>query len=259
MQDGFLLTIHDHIATITLNRPEKHNAFDDLIIEDLRLALQQIKQHDKARVLVLKANGKYFSAGADLSWMKAVASYSEAENFEDSKKLAQLMYELNHFPLPTIAVVQGPAFGGGVGLITCCDIVLSTLKASFCFSEVRLGLVPAVISPYIIASIGARAARRYCLTAEAFGAECAHDLGLVSEIQTEQQIELRCEELCKHLIANGPKAVMTTKALLHDVANSKLDERLIDKTAKCIAKARVSEEGQEGLTAFLSKRAPNFS
>lgn len=259
MNDGFTLTIAKHIATITLDNPDKRNAFDDQLINGLQGILEHLETDVDVRVVILRANGKHFSAGADLNWMKSVAKYSEAENYDDACHLAKLMYTLNQLSKPTIALVEGAAYGGGVGLIACCDIVIATLKASFCFSEVRLGLVPAVISPYVISVIGERAARRYFLTAEAFGAERAHELGLVSEIETAGQIEQRCDELCTHLLANGPKAVVEAKALIQEIANKKIDECLIDITAKRIARIRVSDEGQEGLNAFLEKRAPNFS
>jgi methylglutaconyl-CoA hydratase len=177
------------VVTLTLDRPQLHNAFDDALIAELIKVLALYKAHSQSRLLVLRANGKSFSAGADLNWMQRVAQYTQAENKADAENLAELMSSLYYFPHPTIAVVQGAAFGGGVGLVSCCDIALASDKASFCLSEVKLGLVPAVISPYVIAAIGARQAQRYFLSAERFDAQTAYHLGLVQQLCSAEDLD----------------------------------------------------------------------
>lgn len=247
------------IATVTLNCPEKHNAFDDTIIAELQTIFEQISHNNKARVMILAAEGKSFSAGADLSWMKRMASYSYEENLRDAKALAQMLKTLNTLAIPTIARVQGPAFGGAVGLVSCCDMAIATSKASFCLSEVKIGLVPATISPYVIATIGQRCARRYFLTAERFSASSAAQLGLVSEVVEEQQLDERIKVLCDVLLGNSPIAVKAAKQLVFDVANQEISDDIIADTCKQIASIRVSHEGQEGLSAFLEKRPASWT
>lgn len=185
------------VATITLNRPEVHNAFDDELIQLLGETLDQLAHNKNIRVLVLAAKGKNFSAGADLNWMKRVAEYSEAQNCDDAAKLAAMLYKLDSFPAPTIARVQGAAFGGAVGLVSCCDIALASERASFCLSEVKIGLLPATISPYVINAIGARQVRRYFVTAERFSATRAQQIGLVSEVCAESELDLTVQKLVK--------------------------------------------------------------
>ena len=258
MSDNYLLLndSDDGIRTITFNRPELHNAFDDQFIHQLQNILDESQQNDAVRVVVLAANGKSFSAGADLNWMRRMASYSQQENLADAKALATLLQTLNHLNKPTLALVQGAAFGGGVGLVACCDIVLATPQASFCFSEVKIGLVPAVISPYVIATIGEKSARRYFLTAERFFAEAAKQCHLVDEIVAMEALSQRGQELCQQLCNNGPQALATAKQLIQHVAQK--DDTVFDYTAQCIADIRVSTEGQEGLSAFLAKRQPQW-
>ena len=247
------------VATVTLNRPEKHNAFDDSVIAELTKAFQDINQMSHARVLVLASNGKSFSAGADLAWMKRMASYSYEENLADAEALAEMLRTLNFMSIPTIAKVQGAAFGGAVGLVACCDMAVASDRASFCLSEVKLGLIPATISPYVVDAIGARASRRYFQTAERFSAEQAKDLGLVSEIADMEQLNDQVEALIGALLSNGPVAMAAAKQLVFDVQNfapteQALNNPLIKDTSERIAAIRVSEEGQEGLTAFFDKR-----
>lgn len=252
-----LTSIKQNIATITLNRPELHNAFDDQLIQQLTIELETIDKDPNIRVVILAANGKSFCAGADLNWMKKMANYSHEENLQDSLALAHLMKTLNTLNKPTIALVQGPACGGGVGLIACCDIAIASLKASFCLSEVKIGLAPATISPYLIAAIGERAARRYFLTAEQFDAEEASRLGLIHQtVSSPDELQNAGEQIAQKLLNNSPEAVAVTKKLIADVAKKPLDEDLMQLTAKLIADIRVSKAGQAGIKAFLEKHKP---
>jgi methylglutaconyl-CoA hydratase len=244
------------VATVTLARPELHNAFDDALVADLTGALEALGRDDRVRVVLLAARGKSFSAGADLGWMRRMASYSREENLRDALALARLMRTLDGLPKPTVAVVQGAAYGGGVGLVACCDVALASSRATFCLSEVKLGLIPAVISPYVVAAIGPRAARRYALTAEAFDAAEARRIGLVHEVVEEEALRPAAERIAGALLRNGPGAVAAAKALVTRVALAPLDDALVADTAERIASIRASDEGREGLTAFLEKRAP---
>ena len=244
------------VATVTLNNPEKHNAFDDSIIFALNQLFQAIADCHDINVMVLASTGKNFSAGADLAWMQRMASYSYEENLSDANALAQMLKNLNFLPQPTIAKVQGAAFGGAVGLASCCDIVLASDKASFCLSEVKLGLIPATISPYVVNAIGQKASRRYFQTAERFFADKAQQLGLVDEIYPLTALDSAVTEMVNTLLANGPLAVRQAKQLALDVAYQDIDEVLIKNTCERIAAIRVSAEGQEGLTAFFEKRQP---
>ena len=245
-------------ARITLTRAEVHNAFNEALIAELTAALDGLAQDPRVRVVVLAAQGPSFSAGADLNWMKAMAGYSRAENLEDARRLAGLMRTLNGLPKPTVALVQGPAYGGGVGLVACCDIVVAVEEARFCLSEVKLGLIPAVISPYVVATIGEAAARRYFLTAEAFSSGEAQRLGLVHEVVDRGALEVRGRQLVDALLQGGPAAQREAKVLVFAVAGRRVDEGLIEETAGRIAELRVSQEGREGITAFLEKRKPDW-
>lgn len=243
-------------ATVTMNRPEVHNAFDDALIVALTAELQRLETDPAVRVVVLTGAGKSFSAGADLNWMRRMADYSQQENLHDAMCLAGLMKTLDGLGKPTVALVQGAAYGGGVGLVACCDIVLATPKASFCLSEVKLGLIPAAISPYVVAAIGSRAARRYFLTAERFAAADACRLGLVHEVVAEEALLGRAAEVIGQLLQNGPQAMAAAKRLVTVVARGPIDAAMIADTAERIASARASAEGKEGLGAFLEKRQP---
>jgi len=247
-----------NIATVTLNRPEIHNAFDDALIQQLTALLEKINHDASIRVVILAANGKSFCAGADVNWMKKMAAYTQQENLADSQALAKLMQTLNDLSKPTIALVQGAAYGGGVGLVACCDIAIANTQATFCFSEVRIGLVPAVISPYAIKAIGERAARRYFLTAEKFDATEAYRLGLLHAIVPPEELISTGEKIAQTLLTNSPQAITIAKHLIPNVSNKSIDQELIQLTTECIAAIRVSQEGQEGLTAFLEKRAPKW-
>ena len=262
MTDSVLLQIDSRgVATLTLNRPEKHNAFDDAIIAELTQKLIQLNNDKQARIVVLTGAGKSFSAGADMNWMRASAQYDEAHNIEDALKLAELMDTLNSLRKPTIARVNGATFGGGVGLVACCDIAIASSAAKFSLSEVRLGLVPSVISPYVIAAIGVHNARRYFLTADILGADKACEIGLVHEVVSVEQLDEAVEKDIALLLKGGPKALAAAKELVAgQVALSTSARRnLHSKTANIIAQLRVSEEGQEGLSAFLEKRPPKWS
>ncbi len=245
-------------ATITLNRPDLHNAFDDTLISSLTSELRRLDRDDDVRVVLLAARGKSFSSGADLNWMRRMADYSFDENLADAMDLAELMKTLANLAKPTIALVQGAAIGGGVGLVACCDIALATTEVTFCLSEVKLGLIPAVISPYVAAAIGPRATRRYFITAERFDAAEAHRLGLVHEVVTPDELGPRADSLSRLLLRNSPQAMASVKELVAEVSLSFLDDDLIADTAERIAEARASDEGREGLSAYLEKRPPNW-
>jgi len=247
------------VATLTLNRPEKHNAFDDRMITDLLQALDNIGKDKSVRVLVLRAAGKSFCAGADLDWIRRMADYDFAQNLADARRLAQLMYRLNRLHKPVIARVQGASYGGGVGLIACCDIAIASDNAIFSLSEVRLGLIPSVISPYLIAAIGSRAARRYFLSGECFDAARALQLSLVHEVVEPESLDARLEQCIDALLNSGPSAQAAAKELIEQVQGRAIDESLIEETARRIAEVRASDEAREGLTAFLEKRKPDWN
>lgn len=247
------------VAWVRLNNPDRHNAFDDQIIGQLTEAFVAIASNSDVRVMVLGSEGKSFSAGADLGWMKRMASYSYKENLRDAGALALMLKTLNQMPQPTIARVQGAAFGGAVGLVSCCDMAVAATNASFSLSEVKIGLVPATISPYVIAAIGERWARRYFLTAERFDAQRAMQIGLVNEAVNAEQLDQQINSLIEALLVNGPEAVMAAKQLVFDVSGKPIDQNLIDHSCEVIAAIRVSEQGQEGLNAFLEKRKPHWT
>jgi methylglutaconyl-CoA hydratase len=247
------------LAVVRMNRPDVHNAFDDHLIAALTTELRRLDQSPEVRVVVLAANGKSFSAGADLNWMQRMARYSEAENLRDAVAMAGLMRTLHGMHKPTIARVQGAAFGGGVGLVACCDIAVAAAEASFSLSEVRLGLIPSVISPYVIAAIGEREARRYFLTTERFSAEEAMRIGLVHEVTTGDRLDEAVTNFAGQLLKGGPNALAEAKKLIADVAHRPLDDALMEETARRIASIRVSPEGREGLSAFLEKRPPAWT
>lgn len=254
-----LYTVNDGgVATVTLDNADKHNAFDDAIIKTLTDIFHDIASRDDIKIMVLDANGKSFSAGADLAWMKRMAGYSYEDNLKDANALAQMLKALNYLPQTTIAKVQGAAFGGAVGLASCCDIVIASNKASFCLSEVKLGLIPATISPYVVNAIGLKASRRYFQTAERFFADKAMQLGLVDEVVELEQLSNSVDNMITTLLSNSPQAMRQAKQLAFDVANQDIDETLLKDTSERIARIRVSDEGQEGLGAFFEKRSPSW-
>jgi len=247
------------VATVAINNPKKFNAFDDTIITELTAAFEEVRDNKEVRAMILAATGKNFSAGGDLEWMKRVAGYSYKENLEDAKALAVMLKTLHFLPVPTIARVQGVAFGGAVGLIACCDMAVATTQASFGLSEAKMGLTPATISPYVISAIGQRAARRYFMTAERFSAETAAKLGLVSEVVEEERLDEEIARLAEFLLGNSPVAIDAAKKLISVVAGQEINDALINFTCEQMANIRVSKEGKEGVAAFLEKRKPSWS
>lgn len=246
------------VARLRMNRPEVHNAFDAMLIAALTGALEALATDDDIRVVVLEGEGASFSAGADLNWMRGMAAASEAENRNDSLALARLMRTLNELPKPTIARVQGAAFGGGVGLVACCDIAIGAGDARFGLTESKLGLLPAVISPYVIEAIGARQARRWFASAEIFDADQARDMGLLHETVDAADLDAAVERQIALLLKAGPLASAQAKALVRQVASHTDGRRHDQDNASLIARLRVSAEGQEGLSAFLDKRKPDW-
>jgi methylglutaconyl-CoA hydratase len=246
------------VAIITLNRPEVHNAFNETLIAELTGALRMLARDDGVRAVVLIGAGESFCAGADLNWMRKMASFSKAENLADAKALAAMLATLNEMPQPTIARVHGSAFGGGVGLVACCDIAIGTPDATFALSEAKLGLVPGAISPYVIEAIGARAARRYFLTAERFAAAEAFRLGLLHDLAQLNEIDARINELLGFLVTAGPRAQAEAKQLIRAVAHRPIDASVISGTAQRIARVRATPEAREGMAAFLGKRRASW-
>ncbi len=244
------------VATLTLQRAKIHNAFDDVLIAALIDALRDIENDEDLRVVVLTGSGSSFSAGADLGWMKRMAQASEKENRRDARQLAKLMRVLNHLALPTIARINGPALGGGVGLVACCDIAIASEDARFGLTEVRLGLVPAVISPYVIDAIGARHARRLFQTGQVFDAREAERIGLVHRCVIAADLDAAVDAEIERLMAAGPIAVREAKALVQRIAypDSKHRRAIDEENADLIAALRVSPEGQAGLQAFFERR-----
>lgn len=258
-EDALTVTRDGPVARVTLTRGEKHNAFDDGLIAELTGAFELLGEADDVRVIVLAAAGKSFSAGADLGYMARMAEYGREANLADARALGRLMHVIDGCPKPTVARVQGAAFGGGVGLVACCDIAVATERASFCLSEVKLGLIPAVISPFVVQAIGARAARRYFLTAERFDAATAHRLGLVHEVLADEAaLDRAVDGILAALLAAGPEAQAAAKDLIRAVAFDP-PAAVAEETAARIADRRASAEGREGLAAFLEKRPPRFA
>jgi methylglutaconyl-CoA hydratase len=244
------------VVWLTLDRPEIHNAFDDRLIAALTGELELLGADDAVRVMVLTGAGRSFSAGADLTWMRRTASYGEAENLADARALARLMQTLNELLKPTVARVNGAALGGGTGLVACCDIVVASEQATFGTTEVRLGLIPAVIGPYVLAAIGPRHARRLMLTGERISAAEALRLGLVHEVVAPEQLDLTVERIIGELLKCGPDAIAAAKRLIRDLSGRPIEPSLIEETAQRIAALRATGEAREGVGAFLEKRAP---
>ncbi len=255
-----LLTEVDHgIGIVTLNRPERHNAFDETLIRELTQALRDMAAHANVRAVVLSSTGRSFCAGADLDAMRRAGAMNFNANLAAARDLAELMRTLAQLAKPTVARIQGPAYGGGVGLVACCDVAVASVDASFALTEVRLGLTPSTISPYVIAAIGERYARRYMLTAERFGASEAYRIGLVHEIvPDESALDAAVGEIVDALVKNGPQAMAACKELIRSVALHPVGPDLIEVTAQHIASIRAGDEGREGLAAFLEKREPRW-
>jgi methylglutaconyl-CoA hydratase len=250
------LTTTGPVATVTLNRPDVFNAFNEIAIEELEYCFRVLADRDELRVIVLAARGKCFSAGADLDWMRRMAELSYQANFDDAYRLATMLRTIYLCPKPVIARVQGDAFGGGVGLVSASDIAVAVESASFSLSEVKLGLIPATISPYVIRAIGARAARRYFVTAERFAAVEAHRIGLIHAVVTADQLDSTIQSIVAAISQNGPQAVIKTKQLIHDIDGRLFSEEVLRETAERNARIRASEEAREGVRAFLEKRSP---
>jgi methylglutaconyl-CoA hydratase len=254
-----LYEIQDNLCLITLNRVEKHNAFDNHLLSQMQDYLDTAIADSTVRVIILKANGVHFCAGADLVWMQNMVRFSEEENIHDALILGNVMYTLNQSPKPTLAMVHGSSFGGGAGLAVACDITLASTSARFCFSEVKLGLIPAVISPYVVHAIGERNAKALFMSAEIFDAPKALAINLIQHCIPEENLLAFTLDYAKQISHNAPEAVRMSKKLALDVANKKIDKELVYYTASLIAQKRVSKEGQKGLNAFLNKEKPNWN
>ncbi|WP_439113089.1 enoyl-CoA hydratase/isomerase family protein [Hydrogenophaga sp.] len=259
MSQALNVSVQDRIARITLSRPEVRNAFNDEVIQQLKAAFETVGARDDVRAVVLAAVGPAFCAGADLNWMRRMADYTRDENIADAGQLAAMLQAIYACPKPTIAAVQGDVFAGGMGLVAACDMAVSVDSATYCLSEVKLGLIPATISPYVIRAMGARAAHRYFLTAERFSAQEAHRIGFVHElVDSAEALSTKTDELAQALCSASPAAVRACKKLVQDVAERSIDEALIAATVDGIADIRASNEGREGVQSFLQKRKPGW-
>ena len=260
MPEGNVLISADSkgVATVTLNRPEVHNAIDDETIECLMRELRTLGEDEDIRVVLLTARGESFCAGADLKWMKRTSKFSESENINDASALANLILTLDTLPQPTVALIQGPTYGGGVGLICACDIAIAARSSCFSLTEVRLGLIPAVISPFVINKIGESCTRRYFLTGERISSTDAERIGLVHDVVADEDLTVRGDTFVKLLLQGGPAAQAEAKKLIKDMRRHSLEDDLLVDLAKRIARIRVSDEAQEGMNAFLEKRRPRW-
>ena len=256
MSQALTIAVQDRIARITLSRPEVRNAFNDEVIQELKAAFETVGARDDVRAVVLAAEGPAFCAGADLNWMRRMADYTRDENVADAGQLAAMLQAIYQCPKPTIAAVQGDVFAGGMGLVAACDMAVSVRTATYCLSEVKLGLIPATISPYVIRAMGARASHRYFLTAERFSAEEALRIGFVHELVDADALDAKVNELAQALVSASPAAVKACKQLVQDVAERPIDAALIATTVEGIAEIRASEQGREGVQSFLQKRKP---
>ena len=252
--ETLVVEIRDAVALVALARPDVHNAFNETLIAELADVLSALEADDGVRAVILLGHGKSFSAGADLTWMKRLADHPPSENLADATAMAQMLRRLRELSKPTIARVHGAAYGGGVGLVACCDIAIAAQEATFSLSEVKLGLIPATISPYVVDAIGPRQARRYFLSAERFTAAEAFRIGLVHDIVPLPELDARINELLGSLLLAGPKAQAAAKELIRAVAYERVDDHIISDTAERIASIRGSAEGREGVAAFLEKR-----
>ena len=246
------LEINQKIAKIILNNPDKHNAFNDEIIEKLTDILNELKNNLELKVVILESCGKSFSAGADLAWMQKMINYTKDENYQDSLKMANMLNLLYNLPQVTIAKIQGAADGGGVGLVACCDIAIASENANFCFSEVKLGLIPAVISPYILRTVGLKQAKRYIFTAEIINSQKAKEINLINEIVSLKELDSYVESLVEVINEHSSNAICRSKMLLNKISNKEIDQDLLEYTAKEISELRVSKEAQIRLKKFLN-------
>lgn len=255
--ETLLLEKEGAVAKVILNRPEVRNAFNDTCISELGAVFAALDKDEQVKAVVLAANGPAFCAGGDLNWMKKMANYSHAENSADALQLAHMLRNIYLCRKPVIAKVQGDCYAGGMGLISACDIVLAQQEVQFCLSEVRLGLIPATISPYVIKAMGEQAARRYFLTAERFDARRGLQIGMVHEVaQDAAELDSLTQAMLKNLLGNSPNAVCEAKRLVREISGRAVDDALLADTAARIADIRASSEGREGVQSFLEKRKP---
>ena len=258
MSQNLSITQTGAVARITLTQPEIRNAFSDEVIAEITAAFVDVGSRTDVRAVVLAAEGPAFCAGANLNWMRRMADYTRDENIADAGKLAEMLRVIYECPKPTIARVQGDVYAGGMGLVAACDMAVSVDTAGFCLSEVKLGLIPATISPYVIRAMGTRAAQRYFLTAERFSAAEAHRIGFVHEVVGADQLDAKVDELTQALVSASPNAVRACKMLVNEVAGRDIDATLIAHTVEGIADIRSSTEGKEGVQSFLQKRKPSW-
>ena len=258
MSRSITLTINAGVATLTLTQPEIRNAFSDEVIADITAAFQSIAIRNDVRVVVLAAEGSAFCAGANLNWMRRMGDYSREENIVDAGKMATMLRTIYECPVPTIARIQGDVYAGGVGLVAACDMAVTVDSAYFCLSEVKIGLIPATIAPFVLRAMGARASHRYFLTGERFDAATALRMGFVHEVVAAESLDSAVDQLLKALLAAGPAAVRACKKLVLETAEREINDALVQETVQAIADIRASDEGKEGVQAFLSKRKPNW-
>jgi methylglutaconyl-CoA hydratase len=246
------------VGTVTLDRADVRNAFNDEVIAEITAVFLELAKRDEVRCIVLAGNGPAFCAGADLNWMKRMAGYTREENLVDASGLARMLEVIYRCPKPTIARVHGDTYAGGLGIVSACDIAVAVDTAQFCLSEVKLGLIPATISPYVIRAMGARASHRWFLTAERFSAAEAHRIGFVHEVVKAEELDAKVAAIAQALVQAGPEAVKACKKLLHDVAGHDITPALVQRTVEGIADIRASDEGREGVQSFLGKRKPGW-
>jgi methylglutaconyl-CoA hydratase len=258
MTTTLLISRGGPVARVFLNRPDVRNAFNDGVIAELTAAFTGFAADDTLRAVVLGGHGKAFCAGADLSWMRAMADYTWEQNRTDAQGLADMLHAIWSCPVPVVGRVHGDCYAGGVGLAAVCDILVAAEGVNFCLSEAKLGLLPATIGPYVVKALGEQASRRYFTTAERFDATRARELGFVHEVVPADALDAKVDELVAALVANGPAAVRACKALVQDVAGRPIDGGLRAETARRIADIRASDEGKEGVQAFLNKRKPSW-
>lgn len=258
MTRSIITSVNAGVATLTLSQPEIRNAFSDVVIAEITAAFAEVGQRDDVRAVVLAAEGPAFCAGANLNWMRTMADYTREENLADAGKLAAMLHTIATCPHPTIARVQGDVYAGGMGLVAACDMAVAVDAAHFCLSEVKIGLIPATIAPYVLRAMGTRAGQRYFLTGERFDAAEALRIGFVHQVVAADDLDSAVDGLLKHLLSAGPAAVRACKRLVDDVAGREINAALVARTVECIADIRASAEGKEGVQAFLNKRKPNW-